>query len=103
MEIKQSKNFYYRICDGDTMLNICQRFNTCKFNILRNNPSLDLYVGEWIVIKSNEFKTHFVKPMETLLDIATRYRTSKEKITNDNDLKTEKLFIGQRLKIYEKR
>ena len=100
MEIKQCKQFYYRVQEDEAISNICKRFNTCKENIIRNNPNLELYVGEWIIIKSNEFKTHYVKPMETLLDIAKKFNVSKEKILNDNNLQTEKLFIGQMLKIY---
>ena len=102
MEIKQCKQFYYRVQDGDTVQNICQKFNTCKENIFRNNWDLDFYVGEWILIKSNEFKTHYVKPMETLEIIAKKYKTTNEKIMTDNNLQTEKLFIGQKLKVYEK-
>ena len=100
MEIKQCKQFYYRVQSGDNFANICSRFNTSKENIIRNNNDLDLYVGEWIVIKTNEFKIHYVKPMETLEDIAKKYETIKEKISQDNNLKSERLFIGQLLKIY---
>ena len=76
MEIKQSKQFYYRVQDDDTITNICQKFNTCKENITRNNPTLNLYAGEWILIKGNEFKTHYVKPMETIFDISIKYNTT---------------------------
>lgn len=100
MEIKQCKQFYYRVQKNDTMQNICEKLNTCKENIIRNNPTLDLYTGEWVIIKRNEFKTHYVKPMENLEIIAKTYKMTKEKILTDNNLQTEKLFIGQMLKIY---
>ena len=101
MEIKQCKQFYYRVQSGDNLFSICSRFNTSKENIIRNNNDLDLYVGEWIIIKINEFKTHIVKPTEKLIDIATKYNVNIEKLKNDNNLKTEKLFIGQILKIFD--
>ena len=101
MEIKQCKQFYYRVQNGDDFFNICSRFNTSKDNIIRNNNGLDLYVGEWIIIKENKFKTHIVKPTEKLIDIATKYNVNNEKLKNDNNLKTEKLFIGQMLKIFD--
>ena len=100
MEIKQSNQFYYRVQFNDTLLNICTRFNTCKENIIRNNENLDLYVGEWIIIKTNEFKIHCVKPLERLIDISQKYGVTVDKIKIDNHLQTEKLFIGQMLKIY---
>jgi len=100
MEIKQCKQFYYRVQIGDDFFRICSRFNTSKYNIIRNNNNLDLYVGEWIIIKIIEFKTHIVKPTEKLIDIATKYNIDIEKLKSDNNLKTEKLFIGQMLKVY---
>ena len=100
MEIKQCNQFYYRVQNGDDFANIYSRFNTSKDNIIRNNNDLDLYVGEWIIIKTNEFKTHIVKPTEKLTDIAFKYNIDIEKLKLDNNLKIEKLFIGQMLKIY---
>ena len=80
MNIKQCKQFYYRIQDGDNLMNLCERFNTTKENIIRNNERLDLYVGEWVIVKTNDFKIHYVKPAETLSEIATKYRLTEEKI-----------------------
>ena len=101
MEIKQCNQFYYRVQSGDNFINICSRFNTSKDNIIRNNNDLDLYVGEWIIIKTNEFKTHIVKPTEKLIDVAFKYNVDIEKLKKDNNLQTDKLFIGQMLKIYD--
>ena len=100
MEIKQSKEFYYRVQKGDDYFSICSRFNTCRENIIRNNNDLDFYVGEWIIIKTNEFKIHIVKPAERLIDIVKKYNTNIDKLKIDNNLQTEKLYIGQRLKIF---
>jgi len=99
MNIEMEKAFYYRVQVGDKLESLMQKFNTCKENILRNNSNIPLYAGEWIYIKQNEFVLHFVKPMETLDDIVKKYNTTIEKIKEDNNLKTEKLFIGQQLKI----
>jgi len=100
MEIKQCNQFYYRIQFGDNLLNICERFNTCKENIIRNNDKLELYEGEWIIVKTNEFKLHCVKPLETLEYIANKYGIELTRLKEDNNLQSEKLFIGQMLKIY---
>ena len=93
------KNFYYKVLDGDSLNEICQKFNTCKQNILRNNAEIPLYAGEWVKIEVNDFIEHFVKPTETLNLIAQNYCTTKEKLIENNNLQTEKLFIGQKLKI----
>jgi LysM repeat protein len=100
MGIKQCKQFYYRVQEGDDFSNICNKFNTSKENIIRNNASLDLYIGEWILIKTNEFKMHYVKPAEKLIDIALKYDIDIEKLKHDNNLDNDKLYIGQMIKIY---
>lgn len=97
--MEMSKNFYYRVLDGDNLREICQKFNTSKQNILRNNTEIPLYAGEWVRIEVNDYIEHFVKPTETLAVIAQYYCTTKEKLIADNNLQTEKLFIGQKLKI----
>ncbi len=99
MEIKMCDEFYYRVADEKK--NIFQEFNTSKANVLRNNPSINLYCGEWVKIKKNNFTVHCVKPAETLLNIAKEYGTEKEKIIKDNNLINDRLFIGQILKIYQ--
>ena len=98
--VKQCKQFYYRVQEGDNFSNICNKFNTSKENIIRNNASLDLYIGEWIIIKTNAYKTHYVKPTEKLTDIAVKYDIDIEKLKQDNNLQNEKLYIGQMIKIY---
>ena len=101
MKLKLPKEFDYRVMSGDSVESICEKFNTCNENILRNNPNLSLYAGEWIRIKVNDFVMHIVKPAETINNIAKFHGVSKEKIINDNALNSEKLFIGQTLKIYK--
>ena len=98
MKIELCEEFFYRV--NNEKLDFEQEFNSCKENILRNNENLKLYCGEWIKIKVNNFKIHHVKPAESLSSIAKFYGTDSKKIIEDNKLLNEKLFIGQRLKIY---
>ncbi len=100
MKIKLASEFYYRVEDGDNIKSLCKKFNTNESDILRNNKDLDLYQGEIIKIYPNDYQSHFVKPTETIEVIAKEYNISKEKLIRDNDLKSTRLFIGQRLKIY---
>lgn len=99
MKVKQAQNFFYRIDKTETENTLCVALNTCKQGISRNNSSLKYYVGEWIEINTNDFAVHYVKPTETLTEIAKMYNTTIEKLMTDNGLKTDKLFIGQSLKI----
>lgn len=93
------KTFYYRILDGDNLSKICQQFNTCQENILRNNAEIPIYAGEWVKIKVNDYLTHFVRPTETLTTIAKTYSTTTENLIEENNLQSEKVFIGQKIKI----
>lgn len=101
MDISLNDEFFYRISNEEDINEICQKFNTCSQNITRNNNSIDLYEGEMIKIKVNDFLIHYVKPMENLQTIAQFYGTTKEKLISDNNLTCEKLFIGQSIKIFK--
>ena len=56
-----------------------------------------------VKIKLNDFKIHNVKPTETLQQIADFYDVDILKIKEDNNLEDNKLFISQRLRIYNKK
>lgn len=99
MEVKQAQNFFYRINQAETENTLCSVLNTCKQGITRNNNNLKYYAGEWVEVHTNDFTFHYVKPIETLVEIALKYNTTVEKLMADNNLKTDKLFIGQCLKI----
>lgn len=101
MDIVLAKEFLYRVKTGDTIKDLCIRYNTNKTNIIRNNDSIELYPGEWIKIKVNDYLSHFVKPMETLSKIAKQYDVSIEKLKSDNNLIETRLYIGQLIKIYK--
>ena len=48
----------------------------------------------------NDYCTHIVKPTETIEDISKLYNVDIDDIVKWNGLLTNKLFIGQNLKIY---
>ncbi len=101
MRLTMPKIVYFRIGDSDTLRSLCHDFNTEPAKILRNNPALPLYTGEWVRIERNDYLTYHVRPTETLSDIAEKFGIEKEKIKADNHLMGEKLFIGQAIKIYK--
>ena len=98
MKIELDDEFFYRI-DGENINELYSKFNTSKDNVLRNNESLNLYSGEWVKIKKNDYLTHIVKPAENLTKICEIYNIEKQKIIEANNLTSEHLFIGQMLKI----
>ncbi len=99
MQVKLKKQFLYRV-QNENEHNLCQNFNTEKEGVVRNNSSLPVYAGEWVQINVNNYKTHYVKPAQTIEDIAKIYGISQEKILADNNLTNARLFIGQRIKIF---
>ena len=100
MEIMLCDEFFYRVNSED--INLFEQFNTSKENLLRNNENINLYCGEWVKIKVNDFKIHYVKPTQTLKEIADMYNIDIENLKKTNNLQSEKLFIGQILRIYDK-
>jgi len=99
MKLNLCDSFFYRITNRE--IDIFKEFNTNKDNVLRNNKEIGFYNGEWVKVKINDYITHHTKPMETLNSISLFYNTTVEKIMQDNALKSEKLFIGQTLKIFK--
>lgn len=99
MEIELCDEFYYRVNSNN--FDYLKNFNTTEQELIRNNPKIPLYIGEFIKIRKNKYLTHIVKPMETIEAVSKIYGLDKDKIKQDNDLNNDKLFIGQRLKIYK--
>ena len=101
--METSKEFFYRVCSGDTINLLCRKFNTDKDNILRNNPNIDLYVGEMVKIKVLDYTTYIVKPTQTIEDISKEMNIEVEDIEKFNKLQSRKLYIGQVLKLPKKK
>ena len=99
MEIELCDTFYYRI--PNKKFDVYKKFNSSKDNVFRNNQAIAFYAGEWVKIKQNNYISHLVKPTETLHEIAKKYSTTTAKIQEENNLKTDRLFIGQTIKIYK--
>ncbi len=102
MKIVQAKEFYIRLDKECDIKSLARELNSSQENILRNNPDIAIYPGEMIKVKTNDYISHIVRPTETLDLIANKYKTSKNRLVLDNNLASEKLYIGQIIKIYEK-
>lgn len=100
MKLKQCKKFKYRVQPGEDLKSICNKLNTSKENVLRNNYNIPLYAGEWVEVTTNDYFIHVVKPAQTLEEIANMYEIDIDSLIKLNKLETNKLYIGQTLKIY---
>ena len=98
MEIKIKPQFLYRI-QNESVHDLCKNFNAEKTGIIRNNNAYPCFAGEWVQINVNDYISHFVKPAQTIEDIAKIYGISPDKIIKDNYLTSTKLFIGQLIKV----
>ncbi len=99
MNFNLCNNFFYRL-KGESENELYKKFNTSKENLLRNNNSIKPYAGEWVKIKQNNYTTHIVKPAENLAKVCAIYKVDENSIISWNNLKSNKLFIGQHLKIF---
>ena len=111
----------YKIAKGDTLAKIAKANGVSLTAITHANPNVDpskLKVGQTIQIpaasastglgfaepgKSDSnatgTNTHVVKAGETLTRIAKQHNTTVKAIQAANNLKTQRLFVGQKLKL----
>lgn len=88
---------FYRVKKEDNITSVMNKFDVTATSIIRNNPSIDFYEGEVVkILKQNDI-THIVKPIETLESIAKIYNTTQDNLCNLNNLKSKRVFIGQKL------
>ncbi len=100
---------YYIVKKGDNLYSIARKFNTTVDNIkkLNNLTSNNLSIGQRLIIKNipltNNDNTDYyvVKPGDTLYGIAKKYNLTVENLKKMNNLTSNILTIGSRLKIKE--
>ena len=90
-DIQVIENYYppiiYKVTEDDTK----ESLQAQGYELSQNK----IEPGDIILLKKIEGKKHIVKPLETLENIANMYFMEKMDIIKRNNLKTEKLFIGQ--------
>ena len=77
----------YKVLESDTKESILSKGYEFQNEQIEEN--------DIILLTKIEGKKHIVRPLETLENIANSYFIDKADIINRNNLKTEKLFIGQ--------
>jgi LysM repeat protein len=114
--------FEYTVQENDTLSSIAEQFNTDLMTLLALNPSIDattlvVYVGQKILIPApdtqlptstpvdttvppNTLINYTVLPNDTLEAIATLFRSTVERIVEENELENANdIYVGQILKI----
>lgn len=96
---------YYIVKSGDTLWSIASKNNISvnKLKDINNLKSNLINVGQKLLISDqdnqNDYFTYTVLKGDNLWDIANKYKTTVNKLTTLNNLKTNVLQIGQKLKI----
>ncbi len=97
----------YIVQSGDSLYKIAQKFNTTvdKLKQLNNLTSNLLNIGQILIVKEgnttseSENNVYIVKKGDSLYTIAQKFNTTVEELKQLNNLTSNLLNIGQRLKI----
>jgi len=127
--IYTSKGFIYKVKPGDTLISIAKKFNVSVKSLKRWNkinkyirPNQKLVIYKIVAIKpkklspmnvkylkkllkkkrkkiKRKYVYHIVREGDSLIKIAKRYGITVKQLKKMNNLKSNKIFIGQRLKV----
>ena len=110
----QKKVRRYRVRSGDTLSTVARRYGLSvgkikRFNGLKSNR---IYVGQRLKLYNvrkisssvqKKVRRYRVRSGDTLSTVARRYGLSVGKIKRFNGLKSNRIYVGQRLKLYNVR
>jgi membrane-bound lytic murein transglycosylase D len=113
---KKSSLYKYKVKRGDTMDELAQKFGVTTAQIRKWNglSSNDLFAGKTLKIYSGDASSlgdvttktpatvnyYKVKSGDSIGKIAELYRVSSANIIKWNNVKNDKIYVGQKLKIY---
>lgn len=112
--VPKSDSNYYKVQSGDSLWSIAKKFNTTvnKLKEKNNLKSNLLSVGQILYLPEDEDvnttptnDVYIVKSGDTLYSIANKYNTTVNDLKTINNLTSNNLYIGQKLKLksdYEK-
>lgn len=108
-ETNPNEKVTYTVQKGDSLYQIAQKYNCTVDNIARYNnlSSYNLSIGQKLVIPCSlkkedglpSYITYQVKKGDSLYSIAQKYNLSVDKLKRDNNLTSDTLSIGMKLKI----
>ena len=95
----------YIVQKGDTLSSIAKKFHVNLNQLVQENHLTNknkLSIGQVLVIPANgmdESENYIVKKGDSLSSIAKKFNTTVDKIRSDNHLKTDVIFVGQKLSL----
>lgn len=102
LERKKAAKFLYTCSQGDTLDTIALKFGTTVQEIRDSNPLFcGVYPGCMLCLCNVGKKRITVQPLQTLAMIANEHNVRVEAIMKQNNLKSERVFVGMQLLIEE--
>ncbi len=105
LQIPQEENeLVYYVKPGDSLYRLAKEYSTTTSRIkeLNNLGNNYLYVGQKLIIplpKTETGYTYHVKPGDSLYKIAAQFNSTVQDIKNLNNLYSNYLYVGQKLRI----
>ena len=100
---------YHTVSSGDTLSEISQRYKVRlkdlrRWNNLRSNR---IFVGQKLRVFKKETKSfsrkfHRVVVGDTLSEISQRYKVRLKDLRRWNNLRSNRIFVGQKLRVFKK-
>ena len=101
--VGQNTTTTYIVKKGDSLYSIAKKFNTSVTNIqkLNNLTSTSLKLGQQLIVpkSSTTEQVYVVKSGDSLYSIAKKFNTTADQIKRKNNLTSNLISIGQKLKI----
>lgn len=83
------KDFIYKVKKEDNLDTLRKKFGDRNYGYI--------YPGKLLYIPSTSAIMYVVKPLDTLSKICEKFQVEKASMIEKNNLKTERLFVGQKL------
>ena len=84
----------HRVKKGETLQSICVKYNTTKFQIMKDNPYFtDIYAGCMLLISNCNKQIYIVQPADNIGKIAKKLNKTEEEIVQIAGCNV--VFIGQ--------
>ncbi len=98
-KVENSRDWCFYTCkEGDSLDSVAQMFGVSTEEILKSNPLFSkIYPGCVLFINDLGKEKVIVRPMENLESIASRCGSTKERIMELNNLKSDNVFVGMQL------
>ena len=87
----------YFVKQGETLSSIADKFKTTKEIIIEDNQLKEVEEGDILWIRKRNMSVYVVKPADTLQKVAQKNGVSVAHIREVNKLKSDSLYVGQKI------